>query len=115
MGIRTAAWLAWSLAGLSVAIFVASIALYVLARSTPVPSSWGTDDPTVGGELVYLIFLAFPLVGALIASRRPHNPIGWICLADGLVWTLIAMTDSYSFYGLAKPGSVPLPVAQSTR
>src|SRR5215211_5901860 len=52
----------------------------------------------------------FPPGGRPDASRRPMNPIGWICLADGLVWTFIEMTDSYSFYGLARPGSVPFPV-----
>ena len=109
MSLRAAAWLAWSLAGLSVAMFVVSVALYVLARSAPVPGSGGASR-TVSGLLIFVPFLAFPLVGALIASRRPHNPIGWICLADGFVWMLIAMTDSYSFYGLARPGSVPFPV-----
>jgi hypothetical protein len=34
MSTLAAAWLAWSLAGLSVAISVARIALYVLAEST---------------------------------------------------------------------------------
>jgi hypothetical protein len=60
--------------------------------------------------LPFLAFSAFPIVGALIASKRPHNPIGWICLADGLLWMLIAITDSYSFYGFAMPGSVPFPM-----
>jgi hypothetical protein len=106
---RAASWLAWSLAGLSVAMFVASVAFYILSRSAPVPSSWGTSL-TVSGLLLFIPFLAFPLVGALIASRRPHNPIGWICLADGLLWMLIAMIDAYSFYGVARPGSVPFPV-----
>jgi hypothetical protein len=55
-------------------------------------------------------FLAFPIVGVLVASRRPHNPIGWICLAAGLLWMLIGMTDHYGAYGVAKPGSVPFPV-----
>ena len=36
--------------------------------------------------------------------------MGWICLADGLLWTFIGMSDNYGVYGLAKPGSVPLPV-----
>jgi hypothetical protein len=49
-------------------------------------------------------------VGALIASRRPHNPIGWICLAVGLLWMLLGLFDFYGVYGLAKPGSVPFPV-----
>jgi hypothetical protein len=94
---------------LCVAMFVASVAFYILSRSAPVPSSWGTSL-TVSGLLLFIPFLAFPLVGALIASRRPHNPIGWICLADGLLWMLIAMIDAYSFYGVARPGSVPFPV-----
>ena len=110
MSARAATWMAWSLAGLSLTMFVASIALYALARSAQVPRIWGAD-PTVGGQLIFFPFLAFPIVGALIASRRPHNPIGWICLADGLVWTLIEMIDSYTFYGLAEPSSVPFPVA----
>jgi hypothetical protein len=106
---RTASWLAWSLAALSVAIFVASAALYVLARSAPVASSFGVDL-SVGALLVFVPFLAFPIVGALIASRRPHNPIGWILLADGLLWTFIGMIDYYSVYGVVQPGSVPFPV-----
>jgi hypothetical protein len=57
-----------------------------------------------------VLFLAFLLVGALIASKRPHNPIGWILLADGLLWMLRDMLDYYSVYGVAKPGSVPFPV-----
>jgi hypothetical protein len=50
------------------------------------------------------------VVGALISSRRPRSPIGWICLADGLLWMLIGMTDNYGVYGVAKPSSVPFPV-----
>jgi hypothetical protein len=62
---------------------------------------------------VYLPFLAFPLVGVLIASRRPNNPIGWICLAVGLLWMLAIMSGSYAMYGLqvASPGTVPFPAA----
>jgi hypothetical protein len=113
MSARTAAWLAWSLAALSVAMFVASVALYVLARAAPVPSSWGANL-TVSGLLVFVPFLAFPLVGALVASKRPENPIGWICLAVGLVWMFIGLSDYYSFYGLARSGAVPFPVAIGT-
>jgi hypothetical protein len=106
MSARTAAWLAWSLAGLSVAMFVSLVVLYVFARSAQVPSSLGTR-PTLIDLLVGVPFMAFPLVGALIASRRPENPIGWICLADGFLWMLLGVTDYYGQEGVAKPGSVP--------
>src|SRR5215212_1846553 len=103
MSTRAASWLAWSLAGLSVAMFVASVALWVLARSAPVPSSWGANL-SIGGLLDFVPYLAFPLVGALIASKRPHNPIGWICLTAGLFWMFL----------LSWPvGSGPYPVTSA--
>jgi hypothetical protein len=112
-----AVWLAWSLAALSVAMFLAGAALTVsslyVGVATPPSSDWGTAGP-LSGLVIFLPFLAFPLVGALIASRRPENPIGWICLASGLLFMLLAVTDSYSIYGTASPGSVPFPVAVGT-
>ena len=102
-------WLAWSLAGLCGVLFVASVPLLVLARSAHIPSSWEANL-TVGNLLGGALFLTFPLVGALIASRRPRNAIGWILLAEGLLWMLLRMTDYYGLYGVARPGSVPFPV-----
>jgi hypothetical protein len=106
---RAASWLAWSLASFSVAMFLASIALDVLARSVPVPSSLGASR-TIIDLLTSVPILAFPVVGALIVSRRPYNPIGWICLAEGFLWMFLGVIDYYGVYGLAKPGTVPFPV-----
>jgi hypothetical protein len=110
---RTVAWLAWSLAGLSLAMFLVSAVLDVLLRSAQSPSPWVTVG-TVGDMLGFVSFLAFPIVGALISSRHPRNPIGWICLADGLLWMLLGVIDSYYRYGVANPGTVPYPVAIGT-
>jgi hypothetical protein len=104
MSTRAAPWLAWSLAGLSVTMFLAIIVLYVFAHSLHEASSTGG---VLSHLLFYVPFLAFPIVGALIASRRPHNPIGWICLAVGLLWMLGGLSEQYTSYGIAKPGSVP--------
>ena len=109
---RTAAWLAWSLGALSLVMFVATVVLYFATRSVQPPSSWGTGGLSV--VLIFLLpFLAFPMVGALIASRRPENPIGWICLAAGIFWMLANLSSGYGTYGLlvARPGSVPFPAA----
>ena len=108
-GARVAFLLAWALAGLCVTMFLASVPLLVLARSADVPGSWEANL-TVGNLLGGALFLIFPLVGALIASRRPRNAIGWILLADGLLWMFLGMTDYYGLYGVARPGSVPFPV-----
>jgi hypothetical protein len=82
--------------------------LYVLARSAQFPVDW------VLFLADWVLFLAFPIVGALIAAGRPRNPIGWILLADGLLWMFLGMTDYYSIYGVARPDSVPFPVAVGT-
>jgi hypothetical protein len=111
MSTRTASWLAWSLAALSMVMFLASVAFFVLTRAAQAedPTSLVTSRSIID-LLVSVPFLAFPLVGALIASRRPHNPIGWICLAVGLMWMLLGLFDYYGVYGLAKPDTVPFPV-----
>jgi hypothetical protein len=106
---RATSWLAWSLAALSVGVFLATIPLYILARSAPVPVSWDANLG-LGSHLASALLLAFPIVGALIASRHPRNPIGWIFLADGLLWFLTGLMDYYSIYGVASPGSIPFPV-----
>jgi len=100
---RVAVWLAWSLAGLSVAMFIGSIALFVLVKVAQSPG----DQNTVGGVgnlLVYVPFLAFPIVGALVASKRPENPIGWICLVSGLFWMFFVLGDASNAYELATTG-----------
>jgi hypothetical protein len=85
-------------------MFLVIIVLYVFAHSSHEASSTGG---VLSDLLFYVPFLAFPIVGALIASRRPHNPIGWICLAVGLLWMLGGLSEQYTSYGIAKPGSVP--------
>ena len=71
-----ASWLAWSLAGLSLTMFLTTVAFYVLARSVQYPGNWVTIG-AVSDLLIFVPFLAFPLVGALIASRRPHTDPGY--------------------------------------
>jgi hypothetical protein len=111
MSHRATSWLAWSLAGLSLLLCAASIVVYVATRSVQPPSSWGTGGDS--GVLIFVLpFLAFPLVGALIASNRPKNPIGWICLTVGIIWMVVLISTSYGGYGLVvRPGSVPFPEA----
>jgi hypothetical protein len=86
---------------------VATIVLSVLPR--PAREGGGAWS-TVGDALIFVTFLAFPIVGALTASRRPRNPIGWICLSVGLLWMLLIVGGEYAAYGLAVAGSVPFPV-----
>jgi hypothetical protein len=49
------------------------------------------------------------VVGALIASHRPENPIGWLFLAAALFYGIEIAGEEYAIYALfTNPGSLPL-------
>jgi hypothetical protein len=102
---RVSFWLAWSLAGLSLTMYAAGFVFAFLTLGVADPVS-RVPQGDFGGLLVFLPFLAFPLVGALIASRRPQNPIGWICLVSGLFWMSYAQGDASDAYELARTGAI---------
>jgi hypothetical protein len=53
------------------------------------------------------IFVA-ATVGAVLASRLPRHPVGWLLLALGLSVTGSGVADGYARYGLvARPGALP--------
>jgi len=93
--LRARARLAWSL-----------LALYLVLGGAAVVLGALNDD---WGVLAYFaIFVGFPVVGALLASRRAGGAFGWICLAVGLALAASGVTDGYSLYAVENnPGSLP--------
>jgi hypothetical protein len=106
---RSSFWLAWALAGLSVAMLMAGFVFALLTLNVAEPVA-RTSTGGIDGLLIFLPFLAFPIVGALVASKSPENPIGWICLTAGLFWMFIVVSDPLTAYSLARTGSAPGPV-----
>jgi signal transduction histidine kinase len=52
--------------------------------------------------------LVFPIVGAIIASRRPGHPIGWLFCGAGMSVALAHFAGTYAFHALdTNPGSLP--------
>ena len=98
----TSARLAWSLCALSLVLTALSLWLLNLNIShpgTPVYEPW--LDNTLGA-------LSYAPVGALVASRRPANPVGWLICLYGLVISLSYFCAEYAIYALlARPGSLP--------
>ena len=47
-----------------------------------------------------MIFSVVPLVGAYVAERRPHNPVGWMFLAAGVSLGLFLFSGSYGYAAL---------------
>jgi signal transduction histidine kinase len=70
--------------------------------------------PALSGDLLQDIplivaFSAFPTVGAVVASRRPRNPIGWLFLGIGVLAAAGAASETYADMALPRPGSPPMP------
>jgi hypothetical protein len=52
--------------------------------------------------------LAFAVVGGLVASRQPRNPVGWLLLAVAICMAVRLVGESYARYALiTAPGSLP--------
>jgi hypothetical protein len=47
--------------------------------------------------------IAYPIAGAVLASRRPSSPIGWFLLGVGVVTGARSLTGEYAMYALAGP------------
>jgi hypothetical protein len=107
MSARAASWLAWSVCALCLTLLGLSLLLIFLGWSTPLPRGWTPWQ----GQLIWAAGgIGPPILGGLIASRRPENPYGWLWLSAGLAGALALFTEVYAAYALVvEPGSLPAP------
>jgi hypothetical protein len=94
-----AAWLAWSVCGLTVVLIACAVALAFLNRSD------------VGAVIFPLALTLSAVVGGLVASRRPENPVGWFFLGSAGCFAITAVAAEYATYGL--PGAQAMAWLQS--
>ena len=106
---RWPAGLAWGLAGLAVLALAPSLRLTVLMNATGLPEAQGGAAATVAAyAAVVLALVSSATVGAVLASRRPEHPVGWLLLGVGLAVALNILVEGYVKYGLlVRPGSLP--------
>jgi hypothetical protein len=99
---RTPPWvagLAWLLCGASLTLGV--LGLVLASRN----GQRVTDTLVVG---IALLAITYPLVGAVVATRRPRNPLGWIFCVIGISYGLTITGEAYAVYALrTAPGSLP--------
>jgi hypothetical protein len=90
-------------------MFALSVLLFVPAVILNLGRPQDADLAFTTGELLLrLAFLVFGWFGALIVSRRPGQPIGWVLCALGLMSGFGAFAVEYAVYGLiTRPGAVP--------
>jgi hypothetical protein len=101
MSRRTSARLAWSLWALALALTALSLLLLALNLSHPNTHifDWWFNNTLIVIDVT---------VGAIVASRRPENPIGWLLCVSGLTISIGHFSSQYAIYALlAQPGSLP--------
>jgi hypothetical protein len=99
---RTSAWIAWSVWALCVALFASAELLDFFNSSVP------TRGGPISNLFIAVALLAYPTVGAIVASRRPKNLVGWILCGIGLLFGVKAFAEAYAYYALAAgPGALP--------
>jgi hypothetical protein len=105
MSARVAAWLAWPACAACVVLTALALLLDFLTADVPSPfiPKLGPSLPVLTGVLS----LAFPTVGALIASRLPTNPTGWIFCGLGLLYAVRRFTQAYADYALFENFALP--------
>jgi hypothetical protein len=96
MGARAATWLAWSVCTLSLALTALSFLLIALNLSLNAPIYFYWLEPTT-------IAVGYAVIGAIITSRLPKHPIGWICCAIGFLAAVEHFSGEYAIYALLAP------------
>ena len=101
--------LAWAVFGATCLLWLLAIVTTWLTRDLASPESLGsTSADAVVGVAIAVALVLFPIAGVVVAVRQPGNPVGWILLAIGAGWGLLAGATSYADYGIRlHPGSVP--------
>src|SRR5215210_685386 len=104
MSARAIARLAWALCAMSLLILSLSLLLIVLGWSTPLP---GARTPWRDQAISLVGIVGAPILGGLIASRRPRNPYGWLWLGFGAGLALQHLGRTCAAYAVvAEPGSL---------
>jgi hypothetical protein len=91
-------WLAWGLWTLNLVGLVVLVWLDQLLRQADRPELV-VLNPTAFAPVLGAVSTA--TVGAVVASRRPAHPVGWLLLAFGLSLTAAGVTLAATNYGVA--------------
>ena len=107
MSSHTAAWVAWLVCATTLFLIALGLGVIFLGWSTPLPTGW---YPWTHLAIEAIGLIGSPILGGLIASRRPENPYGWLWLGIGMGWALTSFAQAYAAYALVvAPGSLPAP------
>jgi signal transduction histidine kinase len=105
MRAQTARWLAGGIAAGSIALMAGGLVLSYADRHALSAAQTNWDFPDVFMDVVNV---GVPVLGYVLASRRPANRLGWLSLVAGLALALSGFASPYALHALVvDPGSLP--------
>ncbi len=113
MSTRAASWLSWSMCALCVGMAALGVLFLVLLRRFPhdvIVDQWLHNvmvSVAFSPVLAVVPVLTFSTMGAVIASRQPDNPIGWIFCAIGFLGGVRLVSTEYAAYSLVAESGLP--------
>jgi signal transduction histidine kinase len=100
LGSRRVAGIAWSACGLSLFFILCTLTLDILNGTLDANSSFA------------IVVVANAVVGGLVASRRPANPVGWLFLGSSVCLSLNGLGGEYAIY--LQSGELPFTRAAAS-
>jgi cytochrome b subunit of formate dehydrogenase len=102
---RSAAWLAWTACALSLALTALTVLLIalLLRSDTSIYYYWLETS---------MVAVGYSIVGAIVASRLPESPIGWLFCAIAVIFGVVHFSAEYAAYALLVP-SRSLPAGET--
>lgn len=93
MNEQAARRLSWSIAAISVLLAIGGLGISILAQRAA-----GTGVIFSHQFFTPLLTITYCGVGALVASRHPRNPIGWMFCATGFLSAVNMLSAGYALY-----------------
>jgi signal transduction histidine kinase len=90
----------WVLYAVLMTILVATISLVI--------ANGGLGEDAWFVPLAVMMILGYSTVGAILASRNPRNPIGWLMMGTGGIFVIGGFFDEYATFAyVTHPGDLP--------
>ena len=96
MSRRATIWLAWSACAFSLTLTSLSVVLIVLLLRSEATIYYYWLETS-------MVTIGYSTVGAIVASRLPESPIGWLFCAIAFIFGVSHFSAEYAAYALLEP------------
>jgi hypothetical protein len=96
MSRRATIWLAWSACAFSLTLTALSVVLIVLLLRSEATIYYFWLETS-------MVTIGYSIVGAIVASRLPESPIGWLFCAIAFIFGVVHLSAEYAAYALLEP------------